>query len=121
MNKHQEQIKRFCEDRKWGQFHNPKDILLGIVEEIGEFRNLVKWEQDLRIIRKVFLDHKDEVEDGIGDIFWFLSLLANSCEIDIDKAAQLVIDENKKRFPLDKTKDKHTNLNLGGYDGHHLK
>lgn len=119
MNKYQKQIEKFCEDRKWGQFHNPKDILLGIVEEIGEFRNLTKWEQDPGVIKKVFLDHKDEVEDGIGDIFWFLSLLANGYGIDIGKAAQRVIDENTKRFPLDKTNGKHTNINLGGYDGHH--
>lgn len=119
MNKYQEQIKKFCEVRKWGQFHNPKDILLGIVEEIGEFRNLIKWEQDPQVIKKVFLDHKDEVEDGIGDIFWFLSLLANGYGIDIGKAAQRVIDDNVKRFPLNKTSGKHTNTNLGGYDGHH--
>jgi len=48
-----------------------------------------------------------------------LSLLANSYDINIDEAAQLVIDENTKRFPLNHTKDKHTNIHLGGYDGHH--
>jgi len=119
MNNKQEQIKKFCQERNWDQFHNPKDILLGIVEEVGELRNLIKWEQDPQIIRKVFLENKDEVEDGIGDIFWFLSLLANSYDINIDEAAQLVIDENTKRFPLNHTKDKHTNIHLGGYDGHH--
>ena len=119
MNSKQEQIKKFCRERNWDQFHNPKDILLGIVEEVGEFRNLAKWEQDPQVIRKVFLEKKAEVEDGIGDMFWFLSLLANSYDIDIDQAAQVVIDENERRFPLDQTKDKHTNINLGGYDGHH--
>jgi len=69
--------------------------------------------------KKLGLEKKAEVEDGIGDMFWFLSLLANSYDIDIDQAAQIVIDENERRFPLDQTKDKHTNINLGGYDGHH--
>jgi len=40
MNPYQKQIKKFCEERNWGQFHNPKDLLLGIVEEIGELRNI---------------------------------------------------------------------------------
>lgn len=119
MNNKQEQIKKFCHERNWNQFHNPKDILLGIVEEVGELRNLIKWEQDPQVIRKVFLENKDAVEDGIGDIFWFLSLLGNSYDIDIDVAAQRVIDENTKRFPLNRTKDKHTNIHLGGYDGHY--
>lgn len=117
MNTKQEQIKKFCLDRKWGQFHNPKDVLLGIVEEIGEFRNLIKWEQDPQVIRKTLLDNIEEVEDGVGDIFWFLSLLASSYDVDIDKAAQVVIDRNKKRYPLTRTKDKHTNTRIGGYDG----
>ena len=117
MNKNQILIKKFCDDRKWNQFHNPKDILLGIVEEIGELRNIIKWEQDPQTIRKVFLNHIDEVEDNIGDIFWFLSLLANSYGIDIDKAAKMVVDKNAKRFPLNKTKNKHTNIHLGGFDG----
>ena len=44
MNIFQKKIKQFAEERNWGQFHNPKDLLLGIVEEIGELRNIVKWE-----------------------------------------------------------------------------
>jgi len=40
MNPYQEEIKKFCEERGWSQFHNPKDILLGIVEGVGELRNM---------------------------------------------------------------------------------
>lgn len=116
MNKHQRIIKKFAEDRNWGQFHNPKDLLLGIVEEIGELRNIVKWEQDLNKLRKALLNNKDEVEDGVGDIFWFLALLANSCGVDIDKAIEKVIKENEKRFPLKETRNKHTNRYLSGKD-----
>lgn len=116
MNKYQNIIKQFAEDRHWGQFHNPKDLLLGIVEEIGELRNIVKWEQDLDKLRKALADHKNEVEDGIGDIFWFLALLANNSSVDIDQAIERVIKANKKRFPLSETKNTHTNRYLGGKD-----
>ena len=117
MNKFQLQIKDFVESRKWGQFHSPKDLLLGIVEEIAEIRNMIKWEQDPQIINEVLEKKKEELADNIGDIYWFLSLLANSHDIDIDQAIQDVIDNNGKRFPIDKTFDKHTNLHLGGHDG----
>jgi len=46
-----------------------------------------------------------------------LSLLANSCDVDIDKAIEMTIEDNKKRFPIEKTKNKHTNIYLGGHDG----
>lgn len=120
MNQFQKRIKDFSEERNWGQFHNPKDLLLGIVEEIGEIRNLVKWEQDPEVLKKVLLENKEEFEDDIGDIYWFLALLANEHGIDIDRAILGVIDKNKKRFPVKDVKSKHTNLYLGGKDRQYL-
>lgn len=116
MNTFQQQIQEFSKERNWQQFHNPKDLLLGIVEEIGEIRNLVKWEQDPKVLYDVLVKNKEELEDQIGDIYWFLALLANGVEIDIDAAIQKVIEKNKARFPVKDVKSKHTNLYLGGKD-----
>ena len=116
MNKYQKIIKKFTEDRNWGQFHNPKDVLLGIVEEIGELRNIVKWEQDLNKLREVLVKNRDQVEDEIGDIYWFLALLANGCGADINRAIERTINDNEKRFPVKEIKNKHTNRFLGGRD-----
>lgn len=62
------------------------------------------------------VENKDEVEDGIGDIFWFLALLANGCGVDIDRAIEKTIEDNEKRFPVKDVKNKHTNRFLGGKD-----
>ena len=78
---------------------------------------MIKWEQNPEIIKKVLEENKEEVKDAVGDMYWFLSLLANSCDIDIDEAIQMTIEDNKKRFPVEKTKNRHTNVNLGGHDG----
>jgi hypothetical protein len=37
----------------------------------------------------------------------------------MDKAIKDVIKENTQRFPLKKTKNKHTNVLMGGHDGRH--
>jgi len=116
MNEFQKKIKKFSEDRDWGQFHNPKDLLLGIVEEIGEIRNIIKWEQDPEKLKKVLSENKEELEDNIGDIYWFLTLLANSGDIDIDEAIDKVIKRNESRFPISDVKSSHTNRYLGGKD-----
>ena len=116
MNKFQKIIKKFAEDRDWNQFHNPKDLLLGIVEEIGEIRNIVKWEQDINILKKVVDDNREEMEDNIGDIYWFLSLLANGNDIYIDESISKVIKRKEKRFPIFEVKSRHTNIKLGGID-----
>ena len=119
MNEFQKQIKQFAEDRDWHQFHNPKDLLLGIVEEVGEIRNLVKWEQDIEKLKQVLAENKDELEDNIGDIYWFLALLANNHGVNMDEAIAKVIERNEKRFPVHETKSNHTNVNLGGMDGNY--
>ena len=121
MNQYQRQIKKFCADRNWSQFHNPKDLLLGVVEEVGEFRNLIKWEQDPLLIQKSLIKNKKEAKDHIGDMLWFLSILSNSLEINMDKAINDVIKDNTKRFPLKKTKNRHTNVLIGGHDGRRQK
>ena len=116
MNEFQQKIKKFSEDRNWGQFHNPKDLLLGIVEEVGEIRNLVKWEQDINKIRESLEKNKEELEDNIGDLYWFLALLANGNNRNIDEEISKVIEKNEKRFPVKETKSRHTNVNIGGWD-----
>ena len=116
MNSFQEKIRKFCEERDWDQFHNPKDLLLGIVEEIGELRNIVKWEQDSERIKKIMENKLEEIKDHLGDIYWFLAVLANKCGIDLNRAVEEVIEKNGKRFPLEDTKGNHTNILLGGKD-----
>ncbi len=116
MNSFQKRIKEFSEARNWGQFHNPKDLLLGIVEEVGEIRNLVKWEQDTATLKRVLVENHNEFEDNIGDIYWFLAILANENGVDLDAAIDKVIQKNEKRFPVKDTKSRHTNVYLGGKD-----
>lgn len=121
MNKFQKRIKKYANDRDWDQFHNPKDLLLGIVEEIGEIRNLVKWEQDIAKIKSVLEKNKTKLKDEIGDIYWFLALLANGSDIYMDEAIDEVIANNEKRFPVKIVKHKHTNLYMGGKDKQYEK
>jgi dCTP diphosphatase len=116
MNSYQRRIDQFAKDRDWAQFHNPKDLLLGIVEEVSEIRNIVKWEQDPKVLHRVLEDNKAELKDNIGDIYWFLALLANQHDINIDEAIDEVIENNEARFPLEDTKSRHTNRYLGGKD-----
>lgn len=116
MNQFQKKIKQFAEDRDWQQFHNPKDLLLGIVEEVGEIRNIVKWEQDIQKIQTVLEKNKEQLEDEIGDIYWFLALLANGNNINMDEAIAKVIEKNEARFPVADVKSQHTNIYLGGKD-----
>jgi NTP pyrophosphatase (non-canonical NTP hydrolase) len=117
MEKTQEKIKDFAEERKWkGAFDDPKDYLLGIVEEVGEVRNIVKWINDREIIDRTIKENFDKIEDMIGDLLWFTFMLANRVGVNTKEAIEKVIEKNIQRFPVELTKGKHTNVYAGGID-----
>jgi NTP pyrophosphatase (non-canonical NTP hydrolase) len=63
----QESVSKLKMILAWHQFHQPKDLLLGMVEEIGEFRNLIKWEQNPENIRKIVLGISKNMKEATAD------------------------------------------------------
>lgn len=39
----QKRLARFAEDRDWGQFHTPKNLLMALAGEVGELVALFQW------------------------------------------------------------------------------
>ena len=113
----QEKIRKFAEDREWtNKLDDPRDYLLGIVEEVGEFRNFIKWLKDRETVDRMIKENYAEVEDLLGDIIWFVIMLANRCGIDIRKAINRTIKDNENRYSVELVKGKHTNVYAGGVD-----
>jgi len=117
MNRLQERVRKFAEERGWiNNLDDPRDYLLGIVEEVGEFRNFVKWINDRKTVDKLIKDNFNYIENTLGDIIWFILMLANRCGIDMKRAIEKVIEDNERRFPVEMVKGKHTNIFAGGID-----
>jgi len=76
----QKEVEKFLTQRQWQQYHTPKELLLAIVEEIGEFRNIIKWEKDDEKIKQKIKNNYDDIEDFFGDMMWELASLANYCQ-----------------------------------------
>ena len=38
-----ERMRQFSAERDWGQFHDPKSVLLALVGEVGELAELFQW------------------------------------------------------------------------------
>ncbi|TSC92619.1 MAG: hypothetical protein CEN89_549 [Candidatus Berkelbacteria bacterium Licking1014_7] len=70
----------------------------------------------IKKLKAVLDKNRDQLEDDIGDIYWFLALLANGSNINMDEAIDKVIKKNEARFPASDVKSNHTNLYLGGKD-----
>lgn len=107
--KQQKEVAKFVRAREWHKHHKPKELLLGMVEEIGEFRNIIKWEQNESKVKDKIKKNHDEVEDFFGDMLWELCSLANYCKVDMEKALNDVIKKHAIRYPLSKFKGRHEN------------
>ncbi len=112
----QNKVKEFDIARGWDKTWDVKDLLLNITEEGGEMWNLIKW-IDNEKQRKIAEEHKQEVEDYIGDTLFLILKIANQANVDVEKSFKDTMNEYEQRFSPDKMKEVgHANLNAGGWD-----
>ena len=116
MKKAQKTVHEFNEARLWNTRERMKDMLLNITEETGEIWNIIKWVKEDDVPELIDKNH-DDFEDFIGQMLYITYKLANWSNVDCEKAFKRTMDEFETRFPIDKIKGHHANINAGGYDG----
>lgn len=102
-----EKIKKFRDDRDWMQFHNHKDVALSLVLEAAEVLEHFQWKKpdEVEAHGKV---SKDEIADELADVAMYLFELADNLGIDLSKAIEVKLAKNVQKYPVEKSKGKHT-------------
>ncbi|MBB6697781.1 nucleotide pyrophosphohydrolase [Clostridium algidicarnis] len=77
-------VKKFCNDRDWEQFHNPKDLTIGISTEVNELLSLFRF------------------KDEMADIFFFSLRFAQLYNIDLSGALERKMEKNNKKYSVEK-------------------
>ena len=100
-----EKIKKFCEMRDWDQFHNAKDLAIALSIEVSELLEIFRW-KTLQEVEESFQDKKkkEDIEDEMADIFYFLLRLAQMYNLDLSEVLERKIGKNEKKYPVDKFK-----------------
>ena len=98
-----EKIKRFREERDWGQFHNHKDMAISIVLEAAELLEYFQWKSNAELAA-VAEKQREGLMDEIADVFIYLLELADNLGIDVFQAAEAKIQKNEKKYPVEKLK-----------------
>jgi NTP pyrophosphatase (non-canonical NTP hydrolase) len=108
----QKKIIAFRDARDWKQFHTPKDLAIGLTLEAGEVAEHFLWKTDEQL-KEYIQAHKEEIGDELGDVLYFLLLIANDFDINLLEAANKKIDKTELKYPVEKSKGKnvkYTNL-----------
>lgn len=106
----QQTIQTFCQERDWDQFHDPKELAIGLSTEANEllslFRFITKDE-----LNDVIQNKRNKVEDELMDVLFFVLRFASLYNIDIPKAFQTKMEQNAIKYPVDLVKGKNKKYN----------
>ncbi len=100
------EILAFREARDWKQFNNPKDMALSLCLEAAEVLEHFQWKPAVEV-EKYVKTHRKEIGEEIVDVLYWVILIANDLDIDLEKAFMAKMRKNKKKYPAMKFKGKH--------------
>lgn len=89
-------IIRFTKERDWDQFHSPENLAKSISIETGELLECFQWDG-------VHYD-RDAVREELADVMNYCILLADKLNLDLDQIINEKVDQNEKKYPVDKAK-----------------
>jgi NTP pyrophosphatase (non-canonical NTP hydrolase) len=104
-----QKVKEFCEARDWDQFHGPKDLAIGVITEASELLEHFRFQSDEQALALLNDPHiREEIEDELADVLFFLLRFSQRFEVDLDKALLRKIEKSERKYPVEKAKGKNT-------------
>lgn len=83
------------DERDWGQFHSPENLIKSIAIEAGELLECVQWGADVDDAR---------VASELADVLTYCILLAESLALDLDEIVMSKLVETRRKYPVDRAK-----------------
>lgn len=99
-------VRKFVDDRNWGQFHDAKELAIGISTEAGELLDHFRF-KSVDDVEKAFedLDKKKQISEELSDVLYFVLRFADVYDLDLTTELKNKIELNCKKYPIEKAKD----------------
>lgn len=105
-------VREFCTARDWGQYHNPKDLAIGLVGESSELLEKFRYKTATQMDEMMKNDGKrKEIAEEVGDVFYSLLLFADKCDFDLSGELLKSLEKNEKKYPVSTSKGKNLKYN----------
>jgi len=102
----QKQIRKFCDERDWDQFHNLKDLSISLALEAAEVMEHFQWKNTAEMTEHIEKNRND-VGEELADVLYWVLLLANKTGVDLVDVFQKKMTKNKAKYPIEKAKGSH--------------
>ena len=99
-------LRKFRDERDWGQFHDAKNLAEAISIEAAELQELFLWKDAVEVTDKIKSDpeFKKQVEQELADVVTFALNMANALDIDVAKAIEEKFVINNKKYSVEKAR-----------------
>lgn len=95
-------VRTFSTERDWGQFQDPKSLVLALMGEVGEVAELLQWiPADQAVATFATPDRRERIGDELADVFIYLVRLADVLGVDLGAAGAAKLARNRDRFPVE--------------------
>ena len=91
------QLRRFRDERDWGQFHQPKDLAIALSVEASELLELYLWKSSED-------PNPDRVREELADVFAYALLLADRLGLDVREIVEAKLRLNAAKYPVNKSR-----------------
>ncbi|CDQ78633.1 unnamed protein product [Oncorhynchus mykiss] len=93
----------FTDERDWNQFHQPRNLLLAMVGEVGEVSELFQWRGEVTEGLPGWTDsEREHLAHELSDVLIYLVELAEKCHIDLPQAVLRKMALNRLKYPASK-------------------
>ncbi|XP_048188063.1 dCTP pyrophosphatase 1 [Perognathus longimembris pacificus] len=91
----------FAAERDWNQFHQPRNLLLALVGEVGELAELFQWKSDAEPGPHAWPPkERAALQEELSDVLIYLVALAARCHVDLPQAVLSKMETNRRRYPV---------------------
>ncbi|MCK4581278.1 MAG: nucleotide pyrophosphohydrolase [Dehalococcoidia bacterium] len=98
-------VQDFVDERKWGKYHNAKDIAISIAIEAAELLELFQWVREKEIGSMLKdAENSERLEEELADIMILCLNLANVIGIDAAEAVVKKVEKNRVKYPVELVK-----------------
>lgn len=106
-----EDVKLFCAEREWDQFHGLKDLSIGLTTEASELLELFRFKSDAECEAVMSGSGRQKAEDEIADVLFFVVRFAQKYNVDLTTAFQRKMEKNRAKYPVEKSRGSNKKYN----------
>ncbi len=97
-------VMEFRDRRNWKQFHDIKNLSMGLSVEAAELQELFLWKTPREISQMIDDGNgRKKIEEELADVFVFLLYLGEAAGIDLSTAVRDKLLVNERKYPVDKS------------------